>query len=118
VSEPIPDPNSPRRDHNVHTSRTALTQEHGPSYTAIIEDAAGLRFMLNASAPALNLDNPEQLAKRAELLRGLQGRVSAAAVLLALGGQPAGAAYEMAEMHTMSMAASMEQDTKNNYRQG
>lgn len=112
---PDPDETTPRLDHHAHITGTALTDEHGPHYATAIHAAAGLKLVLNASAPHLDLDDPDQLIYRTRLLWNLHGRVSAAAGLLIMTGQPDAAAAELAEMHVVSLAAAMEQDAKNQH---
>lgn len=115
MPESTDDTHTPRPDHHTYTSWTALAEHYGPHYADVIDEAAGLRFTLNMSAPELDLDNAEQLTHRAQLLWKLHGRRLAATVLLGSLGELESA--ELAELHIASLAVTKEQDATDTYRQ-
>lgn len=118
MTEPA-EPATPRPDRHTHGLLNEIASEYGKPYAAAVDEAAGLRFFLDASADQLDPDNADQLMYRANMLQRLSGMLaSAAAMLTGDHHQPGPAARQIAEIHIASLAATKEADAKNAYELG
>jgi hypothetical protein len=109
--------NTPDRKRHHHAFTESLNEEHSPQYATIIANAGGMKFFLNASDETLDVHNIKQIGHRYRQLCELRGMQAAATALLVAHGRLHEAAEELAELHITTMAAFMEQDATNQFRQ-